>query len=122
MREAPSLTIIQALVDAGAVVRAYDPQGMEAAKLLLPPIEYAQDAYGAADGADCIVIVTEWSEFRSLDFCRLKSIVKTPVVVDLRNICEPAELARLGFDYECIGRQTGKDGPEPEAQVIRLSA
>ena len=122
MREAPSLTIIQALVDAGAVVRAYDPQGMEAAKLLLPPIEYAQDAYGAADAADCIVIITEWSEFRSLDFCRLKSVVKTPVVVDLRNICEPAELARLGFDYECIGRQPGKEGPEPEAQVIRLSA
>jgi UDPglucose 6-dehydrogenase len=122
MREAPSLTIIQALVDAGAIVRAYDPQGMEAAKLFLPLIEYAQDAYAAADAADCVVIVTEWREFRSLDFERLKAVVKTPLLVDLRNIYEPAELARLGFVYECIGRTPCPDSQQPEAQVIRLSA
>jgi UDPglucose 6-dehydrogenase len=122
MREAPSLTIIQALVDAGAVVRAYDPQGMEVAKPLLPPIAYAEDAYAAADAADCIVIVTEWSEFGSLDFDRLKSIMKTPLLVDLRNIYEPAELARIGFAYECIGRTPYVDRQLPQAQVIRLSA
>ncbi|HEY4191210.1 MAG TPA: UDP binding domain-containing protein, partial [Mesorhizobium sp.] len=122
MRDAPSLAIVQALVDAGAVVRAYDPQGMEAAKPLLPPITYAQDAYAAADAAECIVIVTEWNEFRSLDFERLKAVMKTPVLVDLRNIYNPAELARYGFAYESIGRGKDRNGDQAPARVIRLSA
>jgi UDPglucose 6-dehydrogenase len=122
MREAPSLTIVQALVDAGAIVRAYDPQGMEAAKPLLPPIAYAQDAYAAADAADCIVIVTEWNEFRSLDFERLKAVMKTPLLIDLHNIYEPAELAKAGFLYESIGRGKYPDRQPPQAQIIRLSA
>jgi UDPglucose 6-dehydrogenase len=105
MREAPAIAVVQALVDAGATIRAYDPQGMEAATNLLPPIHYADSAYDAAEGADCIVIVTEWNEFRSLDFKRLKKSMKTPALVDLRNIYKRAEIESQGFAYESIGRR-----------------
>jgi UDPglucose 6-dehydrogenase len=105
MREAPAIAVVQALVDAGATIRAYDPQGMEAATNLLPPIDYADSAYDAAEGADCIVIVTEWNEFRSLDFKRLKKSMKTPALVDLRNIYKRAEIESQGFAYESIGRR-----------------
>jgi UDPglucose 6-dehydrogenase len=105
MREAPSIAVVQALVDAGAKIRAYDPQGMEAAAGLLPPIDYAESAYDAAEGADCMVIVTEWNEFRSLDFKRLKRSMKTPALVDLRNIYKRAEIESQGFSYESVGRQ-----------------
>jgi UDPglucose 6-dehydrogenase len=105
MREAPSIAVVQALVDAGAKVRAYDPQGMEAAASLLPPIDYTSSAYEAAEGADCVVIVTEWNEFRSLDFKRLKKRMKTPALVDLRNIYKRAEIEGHGFAYESIGRR-----------------
>jgi len=104
MREAPSIAVVQALVDAGATIRAYDPQGMEAATALLPPIDYTDSAYEAAEGADCIVIVTEWNEFRSLDFKRLKKSMKTPALVDLRNIYKRAEIEAQGFAYESVGR------------------
>jgi UDPglucose 6-dehydrogenase len=105
MREAPSIAVVQALVDAGAHVRAYDPQGMEAAAHLLPPIDYTDSAYEASEGADCMVIVTEWNEFRSLDFKRLKKSMKTPALVDLRNIYKRAEIESQGFAYESIGRR-----------------
>jgi UDPglucose 6-dehydrogenase len=105
MREAPAIAVVQALVDAGATIRAYDPQGMEAATNLLPPIDYADSAYDAAEGADCIVNVTEWNEFRSLDFKRLKKSMKTPALVDLRNIYKRAEIESQGFAYESIGRR-----------------
>jgi UDPglucose 6-dehydrogenase len=105
MREAPSIAVVQALVDAGAHVRAYDPQGMEAAVHLLPPIDYTDSAYEASEGADCMVIVTEWNEFRSLDFKRLKKSMKTPALVDLRNIYKRTEIESQGFAYESIGRQ-----------------
>jgi UDPglucose 6-dehydrogenase len=105
MREAPSIAVVQALVDAGANIRAYDPQGMEAAAGLLPSIDYTSNAYEAAEGADCLVIVTEWNEFRSLDFGRLKKSMKTPALVDLRNIYKRAEIESHGFAYESIGRQ-----------------
>jgi UDPglucose 6-dehydrogenase len=104
MREAPSIAVVQALVDAGARIRAYDPQGMKAATGLLPPIEYARSAYEAADGADCLVIITEWNEFRSLDLKRLKKSMKTPALVDLRNIYKRAEIESQGFVYESVGR------------------
>jgi UDPglucose 6-dehydrogenase len=104
MREAPSIAVVQALVDAGARIRAYDPQGMKAATGLLPPIEYARSAYEAADGADCLVIITEWNEFRSLDLKRLKKSMKTPALVDLRNIYKRAEIECQGFLYESVGR------------------
>jgi UDPglucose 6-dehydrogenase len=105
MREAPSIAVVQALVDAGAHVRAYDPQGMEAAAHLLPPIDYTDSAYEASEGADCMVIVTEWNEFRSLDFKRLKKSMKTPALVDLRNIYKRTEIESQGFAYESIGRR-----------------
>jgi UDPglucose 6-dehydrogenase len=110
MREAPSISVIQALVDAGAKIRAHDPEGMTAAREILPDIEYADDAYQAATGADALVIVTEWNAFRSLDFARLKSIMNAPVLVDLRNIYRRAEVEPHGFTYESVGRPARKPG------------
>jgi len=122
MREAPSLAIIQALVDAGATVCAYDPQGMDAARPLLPPIDFAEDAYAAAEAADCIVIVTEWNEFRSLDFERLKAVMKALRLLDLRNIYEPEEVTRYGFAYYCIGRGTCFRQAESRPRIVKMSA
>ena len=104
MREAPSLSIIQALQDAGAVVHAYDPEGMEAAKAFLKDVTYGSSAYDIAEGADALVIVTEWDVFRALDFRRLKDIMRKPVVVDLRNIYTGDDLVRSGFSYVGVGR------------------
>ncbi|HTJ58455.1 MAG TPA: UDP-glucose/GDP-mannose dehydrogenase family protein [Devosiaceae bacterium] len=104
MREAPSIAVIQALLDAGARIRAHDPEGMAAAKEILTNIDYADDPYEAATGADALVIVTEWNAFRSLDFERLKSLMKAPVLVDLRNIYRLAEVEPHGFTYESVGR------------------
>jgi len=104
MRDAPSITIIRTLLDNGAVVHAYDPEGMEAAKGLLGPISYGTDAYDVAQDADAIVIVTEWDEFRALDFSKLKQIMRTRTVVDLRNIYSSAEVARNGMKYVAVGR------------------
>ncbi len=104
MRDAPSIAIVQALVDAGATVRAFDPQGMAAAKALLPDITYARDPYDAAAGADAVAIVTEWDEFRALDLHRLCRAVKNPVLLDMRSIYDPAEVRRVGFTYHGIGR------------------
>jgi len=107
MRDSASITIIQALVDQGCQIRAYDPEGMENAKPLLPnDIVFSQNAYEAAKGADCVVIVTEWHEFRALDLGRLKSLMNEPVLVDLRNIYRRSEVSRHGFRYACIGRPT----------------
>jgi UDPglucose 6-dehydrogenase len=104
MRDAPSLAIVQSLIDAGASVRGYDPEGMEPAKAMMPEIAYCKDAYEAATGADAVVIVTEWDVFRALDLKRLAGVMGTPVMVDLRNIYPPAEVERAGFAYSSIGR------------------
>ncbi len=104
MRDAPSLDILPALQDAGATVRAFDPEGMEEAKPMLDGVEWCEDAYGTMDGADVLAIITEWNAFRSLDFERVKSLLKTPILVDLRNIYEPHEMIEAGFNYSCIGR------------------
>jgi len=104
MRESPALTIIAALQDAGAKVRAYDPQGMEHAKSVLNGVEFASDAYACAKGAAALVIMTEWNEFRSLDLARVKEALDRPVVVDLRNIYRPTDMAKAGFTYVSIGR------------------
>jgi UDPglucose 6-dehydrogenase len=104
MREAPSLVILPALKEAGAKVKAHDPQGMEEAAALLSGIEMSESAYEAAKGADALVIVTEWDAYRALDLARLKQELKTPVVVDLRNIYNPEEMAAKGFRYFSIGR------------------
>jgi UDPglucose 6-dehydrogenase len=104
MRDSPSLDIVPALKDAGAIVRAFDPEGMEEAKKLLPDIEYKDDAYATLAGADCLVLVTEWNEFRALDIGRIKSLLTKPVVVDLRNVWDPAEMRDAGISYSSIGR------------------
>jgi UDPglucose 6-dehydrogenase len=104
MRDAPSLAVIGALQDAGATVAAYDPEGMEAAKALLSGVEYAPDPYACADGADALVIVTEWDMFRALDLQRLKGLLNAPVLVDLRNIYRPDDMKEQGFQYSSIGR------------------
>ena len=104
MRDAPSIAIVTALQDAGARVRAYDPEGMEQARAVLSDVDYAGDAYACARGADALVIVTEWDLFRALDLGRLKAALATPVVVDLRNIYRPEEMTRRGFTYVSVGR------------------
>ena len=104
MRESPSIPLITALQDMGAKVRAYDPTGMEQAKPLMANVAFCKDAYDCAQGASALVIVTEWEQFRALDFVRLKTIMASPVLVDLRNVYRPEEAARHGFVYESIGR------------------
>jgi UDPglucose 6-dehydrogenase len=104
MREAPSIPLVTGLLDLGATVRAYDPVGMEQARRELPDITYCDDAYACARGADALVIVTEWVQFRALDLERLKRDLAQPVVVDLRNIYRRDEMQALGFTYESIGR------------------
>ena len=104
MRDAPSIAIAQTLSDAGVKVTAYDPEGMELAQPLMPQVMMKQSAYDAATGADAIVIVTEWDAFRALDFDRIKSIAKAPVLIDLRNVYDPGELRAQGFAYSSVGR------------------
>jgi UDPglucose 6-dehydrogenase len=104
MRDAPSLAIIQSLLDGGATVRAYDPEGMEAAKAMMPGVTYCTSAYEAATGADAVTIVTEWDTFRALDLKRLASVMAGPVMVDLRNIYRPDDVVKAGFAYSSVGR------------------
>jgi UDPglucose 6-dehydrogenase len=104
MRDAPSIALITALQDAGARVRAYDPEGMKQARSVLENVEYADNAYSCIDGADALVIVTEWDAFRALDLDRVRKLLKRPVLVDLRNIYRPKEMAQRGFIYEGVGR------------------
>ena len=104
MREAPSLGIIAGLQAGGAKIRAFDPEGMDEAKALLDGVEWCEDAYDAVTGAEALTIVTEWNEFRALDLERVKSLMKSPVMVDLRNIYDPDEMAAAGFRYTCVGR------------------
>jgi UDPglucose 6-dehydrogenase len=113
MREAPSLDVIPALQEAGATLRAYDPEAMEEAKSLIPGVEWMGGAYDAMTDADALVILTEWDEFRMLDFAEMKSRLKRPVMIDLRNIYDPVEMAWEQFEYYSIGRPpvTANDSP-----------
>jgi UDPglucose 6-dehydrogenase len=105
MRDAPSLDIVPGLIEKGATVRAHDPQGVKEAKHLLPAsVVYCEGPYEAAKDADAVVIVTEWNAYRALDLSRIKKTLKTPVMIDLRNIYDPAEMARQGIAYSSIGR------------------
>ncbi len=104
MRDAPSLDIIPALQEAGASIAAYDPEAMSEAAKVLKNVDYANDAYAGLQGADALVLVTEWDQFRALDLDRVKAALKTPIVVDLRNIYRPDEMAASGFLYTSIGR------------------
>ncbi|MCC8933847.1 UDP-glucose dehydrogenase family protein [Rhizobium sp. 'Codium 1'] len=108
MRDAPAITIVQALLDGGADVHVFDPEGMEAAKAVLGPVTYGTNPYEIATDAEAIVVVTEWDEFRALDFRRLKQEMKAPVIVDLRNIYKPEEMAKYGFKHLPIGKRTAK--------------
>src|SRR5579859_6503555 len=104
MREAPSIPLVTGLLDMGAKVRAHDPVGMEQARKELPDIEYVDDPYACVKGADAMVVVTEWVQYRTLDLERLKRELAQPVVVDLRNIYRPEDMAAHGFVYESVGR------------------
>jgi UDPglucose 6-dehydrogenase len=117
MRDAPALAIVAGLQDAGAKVRAYDPEGMAQARALMPAVDYAENAYACAEGADALVIVTEWNAFRALDLDRLRQAMASggasPVLVDLRNIYDPESAARHGFIYCGVGRNGAGPGPNP---------
>jgi UDPglucose 6-dehydrogenase len=104
MRESPALDIVPALTKAGAAVRAFDPEGMKEARGLLGGITFCDSAEGAMDGADCLLVLTEWNQFRSLDPKSIERRLRTPVVVDLRNIFNPAEMRAAGIRYVCLGR------------------
>ncbi len=104
MREAPSVEIIRGLVASGASVRAYDPVAMTEARQLLPDIDYAEDEYAAVKDADALVFVTEWNQFRALDMTRIRDLMKSAKIVDLRIIYDPADMRELGFEYVGVGR------------------
>lgn len=104
MRDAPSIAIVQSLLDAGAIVTAFDPEGMDVAREIMPDIAYASDPYEVADGAEVLALVTEWDAFRALDLGRLASLMATPRLVDLRNVYDAQEARRAGFAYAGIGK------------------
>ena len=104
MRDAPALALIAALQDGAARVRAYDPEGMEAARGMVQDVVFAPDPYRCAEGADALVIVTEWDAFRALDLHRIKALMRTPVLIDLRNVYPPEEIRRHGYTHVGIGR------------------
>jgi UDPglucose 6-dehydrogenase len=104
VRESPAIPLITALQDLGAIVRGYDPAGMEQAKPQLPHLQYCGSPYAAAEGADAVVIATEWEQFRALDLGRLKAVMAQPVIVDLRNIYRADEMRQAGFRYVAVGR------------------
>ena len=105
MREAPSITIIKGLQRQGAEIKVFDPAGMREARQIFRSVYYAKDAYDAAQGAHCLVIITEWNQFRNLHWQRMAELLREPVVVDLRNIYEPEKMRGLGFRYTCVGRR-----------------
>lgn len=104
MRDAPSIDIAHELIAAGAIVRAYDPVAMDAARNLLPAVQMCRDPYEAAAGCDAIMIITEWNEFKQIDLEKLKSLLKTPIIMDTRNIYDPTRMREMGFTYRAIGR------------------
>ncbi len=105
IREAPALDIISALQQRGAKIKAYDPVAMPATQQVLRDVEYCQDSYSTCEGSDVLVLVTEWNQFRALDLERVRALLQQPVMVDLRNVYEPATMQRLGFRYTSVGRR-----------------
>ncbi len=105
MRDSPAIAVAQTLADAGVEIAAFDPEGMEIAAPLMPEVEMKDDPYAAIEGADAVVIVTEWDVFRALDLNRVKQLTKAPVLVDLRNIYNPADVREAGFRYTSVGRE-----------------
>src|SRR4051794_40081921 len=120
MRDSPSLSILPVLHEAGATIHAFDPEGMDEAKKLMPEVTCFGDAYAAMDGADALVLITEWNEFRALDLGRVRSLLRRPLVIDLRNIYKPEEMTEAGLVYHSIGRPpTGAAG---SAQTVEHPA
>jgi len=107
MRESPATDIIKAMIKLGASVKAYDPVAMSEARHYLPEIEYAVDEYDAIRGADALVIITEWNQFRALDMEKVKRLLNSPKIADLRNIYEPKDMREMGFEYVGVGRLNG---------------
>ncbi|HZT88478.1 MAG TPA: UDP-glucose/GDP-mannose dehydrogenase family protein [Stellaceae bacterium] len=110
MRDSPSLAILPPLCQAGATIRAFDPEGMNEARRLLPELDYCGDAYATMAGADALILLTEWNEFRALDLRRVRQLLKTPLVIDLRNIYQPHEMAAAGLVYHSVGRRPAAPG------------
>jgi UDPglucose 6-dehydrogenase len=104
IRDSSSIVIIERLLSMGAKVKAFDPAAMEETKAVLPELEYGEDAYDVAQGADALVLVTEWNQFRRLDLPRIRGLLKRPIFIDLRNVYDPDQMRRLGFDYCGVGR------------------
>jgi UDPglucose 6-dehydrogenase len=104
MRDAPSISIVASLIGDGASVHAYDPESIEQARPLMPEVSFHEDAYGAIEGADALAIVTEWDAFRALDLDRVKTLMKSPIIIDMRNVYRPAEARKRGFTYLSVGR------------------
>jgi UDPglucose 6-dehydrogenase len=115
LREAPALAIGEELLSEGAAVRAYDPEALDEACRVLPAMQACRDAYHAAEGADALIIMTEWNLFRNLEFEKLKAVMRTPVLLDLRNVYDPARVAAAGFTYISVGRQAQGPGPTAKA-------
>jgi UDPglucose 6-dehydrogenase len=111
VRDAPALFIARALMDEGATVRVFDPVALDDSCRILPGLTPCRDAYDAAEGAEALVIVTEWNQFRNLDFARLKTLMRKPILFDLRNIYDPQRIARQGFQHFSVGRSSR--GPQP---------
>src|SRR4051794_16174160 len=104
MRDSPSLSILPVLHEAGAAIHAFDPEGADEARKIMPELTYFSDAYAAMDGADALILITEWNEFRALDLGRVRSLLRRPLVIDLRNIYKPEEMIEAGLVYHSIGR------------------
>jgi len=104
IRESPAIKIIMELQKEGARIAAFDPAGMSNAQKVLREVTFVEDIYDVAAGADALMIITEWNQFRFLDWEKLKSLLKSPTVIDLRNIYEPSRMKEMGFNYHCVGR------------------
>src|SRR5205085_8457784 len=104
IRESPALAVVSGILAAGARVRAFDPAAMENMKAVRPELHYAADAYDCAEGADFLVLATEWNEFRALDLQRLARGLKSKTMIDLRNVYDPHQLQAAGWKYVCVGR------------------
>ena len=120
MRDSPSLGFLPALHDAGATIRAFDPEGTAEAKKLMPELDYCADPYEAMDGADALILITEWNAFRALDLARVKRLLRRPLVIDLRNIYKPEEIAAIGLAYHSIGRPSTPAGATAGAPSLRV--
>ena len=124
MRDAPSISIAQELIESGAQVHAYDPVAMEFARPQLPEVTMAADPYQLADGCDALMVLTEWNEFKQLDLERIRDAMRQPILFDGRNIYDPEKLAELGFHYRGVGRgyNSSREGGETESATVKVIA